>query len=77
MSQNNEGESEHRRRDRRLLNIHEAAGYLGITEKSLRTRCEERQIKYTKLGPHTNSPLRFDVAWLEAFIAENTVEPLP
>lgn len=62
-------------RNRPLLRTKQAATYLGIGEKKLRDLVDQGRIKYAKFGDHSNAPLLFDPAWLEAFIAERTVEP--
>lgn len=66
------GDTKKKRRDRRLLTFKEACAYLNVTESWLRRRVYRNEIRYTKLG----NLLRFDPAWLEAYIAENTVEPV-
>lgn len=50
--------------ERRLLNVCEAAAYLGVSSKSLYTRASARQIPSVKIG----RSLRFDVRDLDAII---------
>jgi excisionase family DNA binding protein len=56
----------------RLLTIEEAAEILGIKVGTLYKWCCARKIVYKKIG----SSLRFDPDELEAWIREQTVEPL-
>jgi excisionase family DNA binding protein len=56
-----------------LLDIHEAAEYLGVTERWLRRQVSEKRIPYLKLGPGRSSPLRFDTAALEGWLADQEI----
>ena len=57
-----------------LLDIRQAAEYLGVTERWLRRRVAEGRIPYLKLGPGRSSPLRFDTAVLEGWLADHQHE---
>ena len=57
-----------------LLDIHQAAEYLGVTERWLRRQLSEKRIPYLKLGPGRSSPLRFDTGDLEAWLIEHRHE---
>lgn len=59
-------------RTRRLLSFEEACEYLGMTEHWLRRRVFRNEIRYAKLG----GLLRFDPAWLDEYIDENTYDPV-
>jgi excisionase family DNA binding protein len=54
-----------------LLNVDEAAAYLGLTEKSVRKRVGGRTIPYIKVG----ALLRFRRADLDAWLDENSFAP--
>ena len=56
----------------RLLDINEAARYLGTSTRFVRRLVTERRIAFTKLGRH----VRIDVTDLDAFIAAGRVEPV-
>jgi excisionase family DNA binding protein len=56
-----------------LVAVDEAAVRLGTTARFLRRLVAERRIAYVKIGRH----VRFDVADLDAFVANGRVEPLP
>jgi excisionase family DNA binding protein len=55
----------------RLLNVREAARYLGTTPKTLYTMAWRREIVFVKIG----RSLRFDVRDLEHMIEEKKVRP--
>jgi excisionase family DNA binding protein len=57
------------REEVRLLNIKEAARYLGTTDKTLYTKIWRREIPFIKLG----RSVRFDVRDLEALIERSRV----
>lgn len=57
--------------EKRLLNVSEAAEYLGIEEKTLYNWVSLRKIPHVKLG---HKMLRFDVTELEEWIGDNTVK---
>jgi excisionase family DNA binding protein len=57
--------------EKRLLNVSEAAEYLGIEEKTLYNWVSLRKIPHVKLG---HKLLRFDVNELEGWIEGNTVK---
>jgi excisionase family DNA binding protein len=58
------------REEIRLLNIKEAARYLGTTDKTLYTKIWRREIPFIKLG----RSVRFDVRDLEVLIEKSRVE---
>jgi excisionase family DNA binding protein len=55
----------------RLLNVREAARFLGTTPKTLYTMAWRREIVFVKIG----RSLRFDVKDLEQMIEEAKVRP--
>jgi len=55
----------------RLLNVKEAARYLGTTPASLYSMVWRREVPFVKLG----RSLRFDVRDLEKLIEESKVKP--
>jgi excisionase family DNA binding protein len=57
------------REEVRLLNIKEAARFLGTTDKTLYTKIWRREIPFIKLG----RSVRFDVKDLEALIERSRV----
>lgn len=57
------------REEVRLLNIKEAARFLGTTDKTLYTKIWRREIPFIKLG----RSVRFDVRDLEALIERSRV----
>jgi excisionase family DNA binding protein len=58
------------REEVRLLNIKEAARFLGTTDKTLSTKIWRREIPFIKLG----RSVRFDVRDLEALIERSRVK---
>lgn len=54
-----------------LLNIPQAAEYLGVGERMVRRLVEERRITFVKVGKY----VRFSPKALDRFIEENTVDP--
>lgn len=56
---------------RRLLDVAEAADYLGSTERHVRRLVTERRMPFAKIG----GKLRFSPDALDAWIAENSHEP--
>ena len=58
------------REEVRLLNIKEAARFLGTTDKTLYTKIWRREIPFIKLG----RSVRFDVGDLEALIERSRIE---
>lgn len=54
-----------------LLNVDEAAAYLGLSEKSVRKRVQERTIPFIKIGVL----LRFKREQLNAWLDANSVAP--
>jgi excisionase family DNA binding protein len=54
----------------RLLNIKEAARFLGTTDKTLYTKVWRREIPFVKLG----RSVRFDVRDLEALIERSRIK---
>jgi excisionase family DNA binding protein len=55
----------------RLLNVREAAKYLGTTPKTLYSKAWRHQIAHVKIG----RSLRFDIRELDRLIQESTVKP--
>ena len=58
---------------RRLISIHEAATYTGLSPHTLYTMVSQRRIPYVKVG----RLVKFDVGLLDAWIKQNTVMPMP
>jgi len=58
------------REDVRLLNIKEAATFLGTTHKTLYTKIWRREIPFIKIG----RSVRFDVKDLEALIERSRIK---
>ena len=56
---------------KRLLNISEAAEYLGVAEKTLYHWVSQRKIPFVKLS---HKVLRFDPIRINEWVEENTVE---
>jgi excisionase family DNA binding protein len=54
-----------------LLDVDGAAAYLGMTEKGIRRRVQERTIPYYKVG----RLLRFRRSELDAWLSEQAVAP--
>jgi excisionase family DNA binding protein len=57
---------------RRLLNVREAAQYLGIEVDTLYKKARLREIPCVKVG----RSLRFDVKALDRFIEQHTIETI-
>ncbi len=57
---------------RRLINVREAAEYTGLSPYTLYTMVSQRRIPFVKVG----GALRFDLALLDEWIANNTVMPI-
>ena len=57
---------------RRLLNVREAAQYLGLDEDTVYRKARLREIPCVKVG----RALRFDVQALERFIEDHTLETI-
>lgn len=57
-----------------LLDYSQAAKYMGVTERWLRRQVAERRIPYIKLGQGRSSPIRFDTAALEGWLADHEIE---
>jgi excisionase family DNA binding protein len=55
---------------RRLINVEEAAQYLGIKANTVRKKLRLRELPYVKLG----GSVRFDVKALDVLIAQHTIE---
>jgi excisionase family DNA binding protein len=58
------------REEVRLLNVREAARFLGTTDKTLYTKIWRREIPFIKIG----RSVRFDVRDLEALIEQSRVK---
>ncbi len=57
---------------RRLLNVREAAEYLGLEVDTLYKKARLREVPCVKVG----RALRFDVKALERFIEQHTIETI-
>jgi excisionase family DNA binding protein len=57
---------------RRLLNVREAAQYLGLEVDTVYKKARLRAVPYVKVG----RALRFDVKALERFIEQHTIETI-
>ena len=57
---------------KRLLNVSEAAQYLGLAVDTLHKKRALREIPFVKIG----RSLRFDIVALDIYIKQNTVEIL-
>ena len=57
---------------RRLLNVREAALYLGLEVDTIYKKSRLREVPCVKVG----RALRFDVKALERFIEQNTIETI-
>ena len=53
----------------------EAAEYLGLGLRTLDRLVAARLVGFTKLGPHRRSPIRFDRAALDDYLARRSVAP--
>ena len=56
-----------------LMTFKETASYLGIAEKTLYTKANQRQIPYLKLG----RLLKFDRNAINEWLKKQTVMPMP
>jgi excisionase family DNA binding protein len=61
------------REEIRLLNVREAARYLGTTAKTLYTMAWRRDIVFVKIG----RSLRFDIRDLDQMVENGKVRPRP
>lgn len=57
-------------RQRHLLDVGQAADYLGTGERFVRRLIAERRVPFHRVGRH----IRFDVADLDSFLASSRVE---
>jgi len=57
---------------RRLLNVREAAQYLGLEVDTVYKKARLREVPFVKVG----RALRFDVKALERFIEQHTIETI-
>ena len=57
---------------RRLLNVREAAQYLGLEVDTVYKKARLREVPYVKVG----RALRFDVKALDRYIEQNAIEAL-
>ena len=57
---------------RRLLNVREAALYLGLEVDTVYKKSRLREVPYVKVG----RALRFDVKALERYIEQHTIETI-
>lgn len=58
--------------DKRLLNVREAAEYLGLQMDTLYRKARLRELPSVKVG----RALRFDVVALQRYIVEHTIETI-
>ncbi|MBN2324804.1 MAG: helix-turn-helix domain-containing protein [Spirochaetes bacterium] len=58
--------------EERLLTVDEAAEYLGIKVKTIYNWTSKRKIRFLKCG----SLVKFRLSDLEAFLDQNTIEPI-
>lgn len=56
----------------RLVDMNEAAAYLGVAKATLYTMVSQRRVPYIKVGSLT----KFDKAHLDRWIAKHTVKPM-
>ena len=57
---------------KRLLNVEEAAGYLGLKVDTVYKKARLRELPYVKVG----RALRFDVTALERYVEQHTIETI-
>ena len=57
---------------KRLLNVEEAAAYLGLKVDTVYKKARLRELPYVKVG----RSLRFDVKALERFVEQHTIETI-
>ena len=57
---------------KRLLNVREAAEYLGLQVDTLYKKSRLRELPYVKVG----RALRFDLKALERFVEQHTIETI-
>jgi len=57
----------------RLIDVHAAADYTGLSTHTLYTMVSQRRIPFVKLG----GKLLSDLALLDEWIKQNTVMPMP
>lgn len=57
---------------KRLLNVEEAAGYLGLKVDTVYKKARFRELPYVKVG----RALRFDVKALERYVEQHTIETI-
>ena len=57
---------------KRLLNVEEAAGYLGLQVDTIYKKARLRELPYVKVG----RALRFDVQALERFVEQHTIQTI-
>lgn len=58
---------------RRLISVHAAAAYVGLSVYTIYTMVSQRRIPYVKVG----RLVKFDVPMLDAWIQKNAVMPMP
>ena len=57
----------------KYLNTQEAADYLGISDRTLRTICQAAQIEHERLNGRN---LRFKKEWLDNYLQSIRVKPI-
>jgi len=58
--------------EQRFMDVHDTARYLGMSEDALRYKLEARRLPFVKIG----KTIRFDRTKLDAFLEQNTIEPI-
>lgn len=54
-----------------FYNTAEAAAYLGVSDRTLRTMCENRKITHQRLN---NRNIRFKKEWLDEYLQSTIIE---
>jgi excisionase family DNA binding protein len=62
-------------RTERLLSVTETAMRLGVSTHSVRRYVGTGELKASKLGPGSNSPIRIEERELQRFLDRHVVEP--
>lgn len=65
------GVKQHEGLVRRLLDVNEIAGYMGLSAHTIYTWVSQRRIPFTKIGRLT----KFDVRAIDEWIAKHSVSP--
>ena len=59
--------------NKEYLNSVEAAEYLHLSDKTVRTLCNERKIRHERLNGRN---VRFKKEWLDEYLKSITIEPI-